>query len=82
MELQGGERARRSPYQKSEEPMRWFFDDAKTLYECFQRGKSVSSECVCVCACVCMHACMCSCVCAARCLSHQYIVIMCHITLV
>ena len=44
--MQGGERARRSPFQKTDELMHTYYEDAKTLYECFQRGKRASSECI------------------------------------
>ena len=44
--VQGGERARKSPFQKTDNLMEFFYDDAKTLYQIFQRGKRESGECV------------------------------------
>lgn len=41
---QGGDHVRISHLVKDNELIRYRFDDAKTLYECFQRGKRVSSE--------------------------------------
>ena len=43
---QGEEHIRKSALVKSEELTKWLFEDSKTVYECFQRGKRVSGECV------------------------------------
>uniref|UniRef100_A0A667YWH3 Long-chain-fatty-acid--CoA ligase n=1 Tax=Myripristis murdjan TaxID=586833 RepID=A0A667YWH3_9TELE len=45
VEVQGGEFARRSPLQKGDSHMTYFYDDAKTMYEFFLRGVRVSSKC-------------------------------------
>ena len=43
--FQGGERIRISHFCKKGELVSHRFDDARTLYECFQRGKRESSKC-------------------------------------
>ncbi|KAK2495748.1 hypothetical protein MC885_002562 [Smutsia gigantea] len=43
-EGQGGDGARRSPLLDSDEPLVYFYDDVKTLYEVFQRGIQVSNN--------------------------------------
>ena len=43
---QGKEHVRKSALSKSEELTKWHFEDSKTVYECFQRGKRESGECV------------------------------------
>uniref|UniRef100_A0A667YSB0 Arachidonate--CoA ligase n=1 Tax=Myripristis murdjan TaxID=586833 RepID=A0A667YSB0_9TELE len=44
VEVQGGEFARRSPLQKGDSHMTYFYDDAKTMYEFFLRGVRVSNN--------------------------------------
>lgn len=41
---QGSDGARRSPLLDSDEPLEYFYDDVRTLYEGFQRGIHVSSK--------------------------------------
>lgn len=41
---QGSDGARRSPLLDSDEPLVYFYDDVRTLYEGFQRGIQVSSK--------------------------------------
>lgn len=41
---QGGERARRSVLNDSDELLSHYYSDAQTMYEVFQRGLRVSSE--------------------------------------
>lgn len=41
---QGSDGARRSTLLDSDEPLACFYDDVKTLYEGFQRGRHVSSK--------------------------------------
>ena len=42
--IQGGERIRKSHFVKGDELVKYRFEDSKTLYELFQRGKRESSE--------------------------------------
>ena len=42
--VQGGERIRKSHFVKGDELVKYRFEDSKTLYELFQRGKRESSE--------------------------------------
>uniref|UniRef100_A0A8C9ANH0 Long-chain-fatty-acid--CoA ligase n=1 Tax=Prolemur simus TaxID=1328070 RepID=A0A8C9ANH0_PROSS len=44
VEVAGGEGARRSTLLDSDEPLEYFYDDVRTLYEGFQRGIQVSSK--------------------------------------
>uniref|UniRef100_A0AAQ5ZF79 Long-chain-fatty-acid--CoA ligase n=1 Tax=Amphiprion ocellaris TaxID=80972 RepID=A0AAQ5ZF79_AMPOC len=44
VEMPGGERARRSVLNDSDEHMTHYYNDARTIYEVFQRGLRVSSE--------------------------------------
>jgi long-chain acyl-CoA synthetase len=43
-EVPGGERARKSPFQTTDDLMTCFHEDAKTLYQSFQRGKRESKN--------------------------------------
>uniref|UniRef100_A0A8D0AC42 Long-chain-fatty-acid--CoA ligase n=1 Tax=Sander lucioperca TaxID=283035 RepID=A0A8D0AC42_SANLU len=44
VEIPGGDRARRSVLNDSDEPMTHFYSDACTMYEVFQRGLKVSND--------------------------------------
>uniref|UniRef100_A0A3Q1G4B8 Long-chain-fatty-acid--CoA ligase n=1 Tax=Acanthochromis polyacanthus TaxID=80966 RepID=A0A3Q1G4B8_9TELE len=44
VEIPGGERARRSVLNDSDEHMTYYYDDAQTIYEVFQRGLRVSNN--------------------------------------
>ncbi|XP_045408354.1 long-chain-fatty-acid--CoA ligase 1 isoform X2 [Lemur catta] len=44
VEVAGGEGARRSTLLDSDEPLEYFYDDVRTLYEGFQRGIQVSNN--------------------------------------
>ncbi|KAM8878967.1 long-chain-fatty-acid--CoA ligase 1a isoform 2-T3 [Spinachia spinachia] len=44
VEMPGGERARRSALNDSDEPMTHYYSDALTMYEVFQRGLRVSND--------------------------------------
>ncbi|XP_039662542.1 long-chain-fatty-acid--CoA ligase 1a isoform X2 [Perca fluviatilis] len=44
VEMPGGERARRSVLNDSDDPMTHFYSDARTMYEVFQRGLKVSND--------------------------------------
>ncbi|KAM5310832.1 long-chain-fatty-acid--CoA ligase 1 isoform 1-T3 [Glossophaga mutica] len=44
VEVAGGDGARRSPLLDSDEPLEYFYDDVRTLYEGFQRGIHVSNN--------------------------------------
>ncbi|XP_038610895.1 long-chain-fatty-acid--CoA ligase 1 isoform X2 [Tachyglossus aculeatus] len=44
VEIEGGERARRSTLLESDEPLTYFYDDIRTLHEVFQRGIRVSDN--------------------------------------
>lgn len=42
--MQGEEFARRSSLLESNEPLIYYYDDVRTVYDVFQRGMHVSSE--------------------------------------
>uniref|UniRef100_A0A8C0JN94 Acyl-CoA synthetase long chain family member 1 n=1 Tax=Canis lupus dingo TaxID=286419 RepID=A0A8C0JN94_CANLU len=44
VEVAGSDGARRSPLLDSDEPLVYFYDDVRTIYEGFQRGIQVSSK--------------------------------------
>ncbi|NWQ74434.1 ACSL1 ligase, partial [Columbina picui] len=44
VEVEGGERARRSCLLSSDEPLLYYYDDVRTVYDLFQRGVQVSSN--------------------------------------
>lgn len=44
VQIQGGERIRKSHFVKGDEPVSYRFEDARTLHEIFQRGKRESSK--------------------------------------
>ncbi|KAJ6668627.1 hypothetical protein lerEdw1_012109 [Lerista edwardsae] len=44
VEVEGEERARRSPLLDSDEPMEYYYDDVRTVYDVFQRGMHVSNN--------------------------------------
>uniref|UniRef100_A0AAQ4S2C7 Arachidonate--CoA ligase n=1 Tax=Gasterosteus aculeatus aculeatus TaxID=481459 RepID=A0AAQ4S2C7_GASAC len=44
VEMPGGERARRSALNDSDEHMTYYYSDARTIYEVFQRGLRVSND--------------------------------------
>ncbi|KAM9363334.1 long-chain-fatty-acid--CoA ligase 1a isoform 1-T1 [Symphorus nematophorus] len=44
VEIPGGERARRSVLNDSNEPMTYYYNDARTMYEVFLRGLRVSND--------------------------------------
>ncbi|XP_066488785.1 long-chain-fatty-acid--CoA ligase 1 isoform X2 [Tiliqua scincoides] len=44
VEAAGEERARRSPLLDSDEPMEFYYDDVRTVYDVFQRGMHVSNN--------------------------------------
>ncbi|KAK9540446.1 hypothetical protein VZT92_002898 [Zoarces viviparus] len=44
VEMPGGERARRSVLNDSDEPMTHYYSDARTMYQVFQRGIRVSND--------------------------------------
>ncbi|KAM3865013.1 long-chain-fatty-acid--CoA ligase 1a [Diretmus argenteus] len=44
VEVEGGEYVRRSVLNDSDEPMKYFYDDAHTMYEVFLRGLRVSND--------------------------------------
>lgn len=44
VEISGGERARRSALNDNNEPITHYYDDARTMYEVFQRGLRVSND--------------------------------------
>lgn len=48
IELPGGERIRKSHFVKGDEPVSYRFEDARTLYEIFQRGKRESKDGCCL----------------------------------
>lgn len=43
LDFQGGELARKSVLQKGDAYLKYYYDDAKTMYESFLRGCRVSS---------------------------------------
>uniref|UniRef100_A0A8B9Z7D3 Arachidonate--CoA ligase n=1 Tax=Buteo japonicus TaxID=224669 RepID=A0A8B9Z7D3_9AVES len=44
VEVEGGEHARRSSLLNSDEPLIYYYDDVRTVYDIFQRGVQVSSN--------------------------------------